>query len=88
MANELIDFGYQFDSINSILIDKKLTRNSIKSPIIIETHFETNTSRFNEEHLNELIAIEKQLPKIPKGFIAFHITSELETAFINTRHAI
>ncbi len=63
MANELIEFGYEFDSINSILIDKRLTRNIIKPPIIIETHFGTNTSRFNDEHLNELIAIEKQLPK-------------------------
>jgi hypothetical protein len=76
MANELIDFGYQFDSINSILIDKKLTRNSIKSPIIIETHFETNTSRFNDEHLNELIAIEKQLPKKYQSII--HKLKELK----------
>jgi len=64
MADELIDFGYTFDSINSLLIAKKLTRNTIQEPLrLIDDHFGTNTSRFNDEHLNELIAIENQLPE-------------------------
>ncbi len=68
-CNLFIEYGYETDSIASLYRNKKITKKMLEDDSYLEWGFGTFTQQFSDDRLNELISIEKQLPKNYKALI-------------------
>ncbi len=69
-SNDFLKYGYYKDSVQTLFNQNKVTREMIKaSPYLIGADFGTNTIKFLDDRLIEIIASEKQFPSLYQGLI-------------------
>ena len=69
-SNNFLSYGYYRDSIQTLFNKNKVTPAMIRaSPNLIKNDFGTNTIKFLDDRLIEIIASEKQFPSLYQGLI-------------------
>lgn len=61
-CNEFLEYGYETDSIASLYTKKKITKKMLAKNSDLRWGFGTFIQNFSDDHLNELISLEKQFP--------------------------
>ncbi|TXD53085.1 DUF6090 family protein [Polaribacter sp. IC063] len=70
-SNYFLNYGYRRDSVQTMFNQNKVTPEMIRaSPELINLNFGTHKVQFMDDRLNELISLEKQIPKRYKKLIS------------------